>query len=97
MQPVPKSDILVYWEKPSPGSIKLNTGGSFLHESNKAGIGGVLRYDNTDLIMAFSIPSSCNSNNSAEVQAALFGLNWCYQNGFRNFTIELDSLLITNI
>lgn len=45
----------------------------------------------------YAILAKCDSHNEAEAQAALFGIKWCIQNGVTNFTIELDSLLATNM
>lgn len=47
--------------------------------------------------MAFSASAKCNSHNCAEAQAAFFGINWCETNGYSNFTIELDSMLVLNM
>lgn len=88
---------MVCWQKPDTGSTKLNTDGSFNNNNGKAGLGGALRYDNGDLIMAFSIKAHCNNHNIAEAKAAWYGINWCLQNGYNNFTIESDSTVITDM
>nr|XP_033513221.1 uncharacterized protein LOC117277902 [Nicotiana tomentosiformis] len=96
LQPIPKA-ISVCWNKPKHGVIKVNTDGSFIHCNGKAGLEGVVRNDQGDLIMAFSIPSRCSNNNMSEAQAAMFDINWCVQNGFSDFTIKLDSMLVMNM
>ncbi|KAM3263624.1 hypothetical protein P3L10_000618 [Capsicum annuum] len=96
LNPVIKTQV-VCWQKPDTGSTKLNTDGSFNNNNGKAGLGGALRYDNGDLIMAFSIKAHCNNHNIAEAKAAWYGINWCLQNGYNNFTIESDSTVITDM
>ncbi|XP_070049508.1 uncharacterized protein [Nicotiana tomentosiformis] len=96
LQHIPKA-ISVCWNKPKHGAIKVNTDRSFIHGNGKAGLGGVVRNDQGDLIMAFSIPSKCSNNNMAKAQAAMFGIDWCVQNRFSDFTIELDAMLVMNM
>lgn len=57
--------------------MKLNTDGSFLQREVKVGLGGAIRDNQGDIIMAFSTPSTAQNHNIVEAQAALFGLNWC--------------------
>ncbi|XP_075083870.1 uncharacterized protein LOC142167802 [Nicotiana tabacum] len=94
MHPIPRTTV-VYWEKPVQGALKLNTDGSFNKEDGKAGLGGALRDNKGDIIMAFSFPYKCNNHNLAEAYATWFEVNWCTQNGFMTFTLELDSTLVT--
>lgn len=89
--------IQVTWESPLPDTIKVNTDGSFCKESGKAGIGGVVRNSQGDLIAAFSIHISCDDHTMAEAKAAEFGGKWCSQNGYTNFSIELDSKIIVDM
>nr|XP_016436823.1 PREDICTED: uncharacterized protein LOC107762942 [Nicotiana tabacum] len=89
--------IQVTWESPLAGTIKVNTDGSFYKESGKAGIGGVVRNSQGDLIAAFSIHISCDDHTIVEAKAAEFGGKWCSQNGYTNFSIELDSKIIVNM
>ncbi|KAM3396874.1 hypothetical protein P3S68_000386 [Capsicum galapagoense] len=96
-QPLINKTQVVCWQKPDTSSTKLNTDGSFNNNNGKAGLGGALRDDNGDLIMAFSIKAHCNNHNIAEAKAAWYGINWCLQNGYNNFTIESDSTVITDM
>ncbi|XP_019228615.1 PREDICTED: uncharacterized protein LOC109209747 [Nicotiana attenuata] len=68
--------------------------GSYNANSGKAGLGRILRDDKGNLVMAFSHPTTCNSNIIAEEQAAKFGMQWCIQNGFKDFSLELDSTAV---
>nr|XP_033515645.1 uncharacterized protein LOC117280089 isoform X2 [Nicotiana tomentosiformis] len=56
----------VNWIKPLPDMVKVNTDGSYVMETGRASIGGVVRNENGDLIMAFSIPIQSKSNNLGE-------------------------------
>ncbi|XP_059315721.1 uncharacterized protein LOC132066424 [Lycium ferocissimum] len=96
LKPVVKC-LTVCWNKPDEGKLKLNTDGSFIRSNNKAGISGVLRNDQDDFIMAFSVFVDCFSSNHAEAMAANYGSRWCIQHGLNNFDIELDSAIITNM
>ncbi|KAH0649965.1 hypothetical protein KY284_029877 [Solanum tuberosum] len=64
---------------------------------SRAGIGGVLRNDTGHLIMAFSVPTQCKSNNQAEAVAALYAIEWCNRAGYDKYDLELDSMVITNM
>ncbi|XP_075084982.1 uncharacterized protein LOC142168225 [Nicotiana tabacum] len=87
----------VTWEPPLPGTVKVNTDGSFSKKSGKAGIGGVVRDCHGNLIMTFSIPISCDSNTMVEAKAAEFGVKWCNQHGYTNFSLELDSMVVADM
>ncbi|KAK4735761.1 hypothetical protein R3W88_010022 [Solanum pinnatisectum] len=88
----------VVWTKPMTGRIKFNTDGSYMQESiSRAGIGGVLRDGTGHLIMAFSVPTQCKSNNQAEAMAALYAIEWCNRAGYDKYDLELDSMVVTNM
>lgn len=93
MQPIPKC-IVVCWQKPETCTLKLNTDGSYIIQTGKAGIGGILRDENGECIMAFSCPITCSSNNVSEALAAEFGVNWYLHNGYTNFALDIDSLIV---
>lgn len=61
---------MVTWIKPAIGKVKVNTDGSF--SSNGAGIGGIIRNEGGTLIMAFTAPLACYTDNFAEAYAAKF-------------------------
>lgn len=87
----------VIWKKAQEGTVKINTDGSYLHDSGRAGIGGIVRDSSGDLIMAFSLSVPCISSNMAEALAAEFGMKWCCLQRHTNFILELDSLVIANM
>nr|XP_009773024.1 PREDICTED: uncharacterized protein LOC104223309 [Nicotiana sylvestris] len=96
LQPVHKS-MVVLWKRPDRGWVKINTDGSFLQGEEKTVLGGVIRDDQGDTIMAFSLPYNAENHNIVEAQAAWIGINWCIQNGFTQAILELDSLYIIEI
>lgn len=77
--------------------VKINTDGSSNITKRTAGIGGVVRNRNGDLIMAFAKAFHFCTNNQTEVQAALYALNWCRQNNMTNCILEMDSLMTINM
>ncbi|KAH0674097.1 hypothetical protein KY284_025184 [Solanum tuberosum] len=87
----------VCWIRPQKGMVKINTDGSFFSNDKRAGIGGIVRHDNGNIIIAFSIPVQCNNNNHAEILAVDYGIKWCINHGYNNLQIELDSLVIANM
>ncbi|XP_075103462.1 uncharacterized protein LOC142178041 [Nicotiana tabacum] len=91
LQPVLKITI-VCWEMPKPSTLKLNTDRSYTSSINNAGLEGILRDCKGNMIMAFSQPANCSNNIIAEAQATKLGIEWCVQNGYNDFTLELDSL-----
>ncbi|XP_060202647.1 uncharacterized protein LOC132631065 [Lycium barbarum] len=84
----------VVWSKPLVNTIKINTDGSNMVLCNKAGIGGIARNSRGDIIMAFAKAVQFCSINSAEIQAASFGINWLNHNDINNGIIEVDSILV---
>lgn len=66
----------VTWEKPPPNIFKLNTDGSALTNSGRIGGGGIIRDDSGNMVYAISIPLGIGTNNLAEIQAAVYGIQW---------------------
>lgn len=96
LQPV-GTGIIVCWEMPKSGTFKLNINGSHTPSTGKAGWGGVLRAYNGNMFMFFSQPVDSNSYIMAEVQSAKFGIDCYVQNGYKEFTLELDSLEVIHM
>ncbi|WMV30206.1 hypothetical protein MTR67_023591 [Solanum verrucosum] len=86
----------VQWIKPPEKWVKLNTDGSALNNPGSIGAGGVLRNHRGELLFAFSVPLGEGTNNQAEVEAALFGLNWCAQLNYNKVILEVDSQLLVD-
>lgn len=74
--------------------IKLNSDGSDLSNPRRIGAGEVIRDHNGDLIYAYVASLGKETNNQAEVEAAIWGLSWCLSNGVQQVMLELDSELL---
>uniref|UniRef100_A0A0V0GYS9 Putative ovule protein n=1 Tax=Solanum chacoense TaxID=4108 RepID=A0A0V0GYS9_SOLCH len=48
------------------------------------------------MILAFATPLGEGTNNQAELEAAIFGMTWSLQLGFKNVIIEVDSQLLVD-
>ncbi|WMV09362.1 hypothetical protein MTR67_002747 [Solanum verrucosum] len=68
---------MIQWNKPNGNNWKLNTDGSYMRNQNKVGAGRIVRNRIGDMIIAFSYPIQCYTNNYSEAQAALIGISWC--------------------
>ncbi|KAK4716302.1 hypothetical protein R3W88_014640 [Solanum pinnatisectum] len=86
----------IQWQKPPDSWVKINTDGSALNNPGRIEAGGILRNQNGELILAFSVPLGQGTNNQAEIEAANFGLAWCMQLNYRNVILEVDSQLLAD-
>lgn len=48
-------------------------------------------------MLAYYLSANYRNNNEVEAFASLAGIKWCIQNGFTNFILKMDSLLIINM
>ena len=78
-------------ENPLEDVIKLNTDGSTTDNPDNIGVGGIGRNNHGMFIFAYSVPMGVGTNNQAELEAALFGLQWCFHLGYRKVILEMDS------
>ncbi|XP_070036296.1 uncharacterized protein [Nicotiana tomentosiformis] len=79
---------------PLNDNTKVNADGSYIKESGKVGIWGIVRDGiNGD----FLVPVTCDNNNMTEVLANEFGRKLCNQLGYTSFALELDSTIISNM
>lgn len=58
-----------------------------------AGFGGLAKYNNREMMMAFSVLVACTSSNMAEALATEFSGKW----RLTNFTLELGLMIIVNL
>ncbi|XP_009617848.1 uncharacterized protein [Nicotiana tomentosiformis] len=72
----------VVWNKPIHGFVKINSDGSELTNPGKIGAGVIIRDHNCAFIHAIAAPLGEGTNNFAEIEAALLGIQWCLNNGF---------------
>ena len=87
---------MVTWIRPKDQWIKVNTDGSAINNPGRLGAGGLLRDKSGRLVMAFTTPLGEGTNNKAEIEAAIVGLNWALELGDRNIILELDSQLVVH-
>ncbi|KAK4710664.1 hypothetical protein R3W88_005177 [Solanum pinnatisectum] len=87
---------LVTWNMPQTGKIKINTDGRYLEQTGKAGIGSVARNDAGNFLFAFASPIQCNNHHVAEAIASKHAGKWLKDNGLRQDTIELDSMIMVD-
>lgn len=84
----------VAWNRPPEEWVRINTDGSALNNPGKIGAGGILRDKESKLVLAFATPLGEGTSSKAEMEAALFGLSWALELGYRKIIIELDSQLV---
>ncbi|KAJ8550152.1 hypothetical protein K7X08_033859 [Anisodus acutangulus] len=96
LKPYPRT-IIVCWKFPIGGSCKLNTDGSFSSANTCAGIEGVLRNEEGDLVLDFSSSIQCNSNIEAGATAARQGMKIYIQKNYSNLTLESNSLILVKM
>ncbi|XP_009792914.2 uncharacterized protein [Nicotiana sylvestris] len=63
--------MVIRWNKPHREWVKINTDRSFLQREGKTGLGGAIRDQKWDIIVAFSIPVNVENHNIAEAQSVL--------------------------
>ncbi|XP_060200767.1 uncharacterized protein LOC132629038 [Lycium barbarum] len=89
---------MIYWDRPEGETWKLNTYGSTMEGSRSSGIGGIVRKGNGRIVMAFAKHIQFSTNNSCELQAALYGLQWYNEQQQQlHLILEMDSLVIVNM
>ncbi|XP_070011148.1 uncharacterized protein [Nicotiana sylvestris] len=93
----PMKALKVMWSLPPSDRLELNTDGSSNVMKRVVGIGGIVRDSSGKLVMAYAKALHFCTNNTAETQAALFGIEWITFNRIHNVILEMDSLLIVNI
>ncbi|XP_019264570.1 PREDICTED: uncharacterized protein LOC109242178 [Nicotiana attenuata] len=81
----------VIWEKPIPGFVKINSDGSALTNPGKIGAGVIVRDHDCTFIHAIAAPIGEGTNNYAETEAAILGIQLCLNNGFTKVHLETDS------
>ncbi|XP_015160335.1 uncharacterized protein [Solanum tuberosum] len=76
--------------------VKINTDGSALSNPGRIGAGGILRDQMGAMLLAFATPLGEGTNNQAEIGAAIFGMTWVLQLGYKNVVLEVDSQLLVD-
>ena len=93
---LPKAKIVIEvgWEKPPMGWAKLNTDGSAIGSTGRAGGGGVIRDHNGQWLKGFARPIGDSNSCMAELWALRDGLLLAKEMGLSNLIIELDALSV---
>lgn len=92
-----KKEMLIGWDKPREGFIKLNTDGYSKSNSVKVSAGGFLRNKEGRWINGFMANISQYDSLMAEIWAAIFGLEMAWNGGFKKIILEVDSLVLTKM
>lgn len=67
----------------------MNTDGSYFKETGRAGIGGIVRDEQGELIMAFSLSVQDKTNNTVEAIATKMGIQCSVHQGYNNIDLEI--------
>ena len=92
--PKAKSFIAEGWEKPPMGWAKLNTDGSAIRSTGRAGGGGVIRDHEGQWLKGFARPLGGSNSCMAELWALRDGLLLAKEMGLSNLIIEMDALSV---
>ena len=92
--PLSKTCVLVSWQKPHVGWAKLNTDGSALGNSGRAGEGRVIRDHSDHWIKGYSRALGTTNSFIAELWALRNGLIIAKDLGLNNLIVELDALSV---
>lgn len=65
-----------------------------MHSHGKIGGGGILRDHQGKLVYAYSIPLGFGTNNTVKIKAALQGISWCKQHGYKRIILKVDLELL---
>ncbi|KAL6578124.1 hypothetical protein OROMI_010452 [Orobanche minor] len=93
-EPAPKKSIsylTVIWAKPCMGRVKLNTDGAAKGNPGCAASGGIVRNHLGSPLLYFSEFLGDQTNTFAELHAISRGLDLCFERGFENIWVEVDS------
>jgi len=91
------AQILVHWEPPLEGLIKLNIYGSFMKDISRLGAGGVYRGHDGNWIVGFTYFANGGDALLTELLAIQLGIATCYAIRCTNFICESDCLEAINL
>ena len=93
---MPKAKIIVEvgWEKPPMGWVKLNTDGSAIGSTGRAGGGGAIRNHEGQWLKGYARPLGGSNSCMAELWALRDGLLLAKEMGLNNLIIEMDALSV---
>ncbi|KAL6279433.1 hypothetical protein ACE6H2_016314 [Prunus campanulata] len=82
------------WTPPSDGFVKVNTDAAWIKESNRSGVGVVIRDSAGNVCGGLADNLYCCSALHAEAEAALRGLSLAKRKGFSKVMLETDSTIL---
>lgn len=92
-----RKELIVRWEKPPGGWIKLNTDGASRGNPGIAAAGGVFRDDKGESVCGSGANIGIATAAVAELWGLLYGLQIAWDRGWRRVFVELDSMLVLEV
>ncbi|XP_075095190.1 uncharacterized protein LOC142173491 [Nicotiana tabacum] len=90
------SSMVVKWNPPRNGFVKINSDGCSKGNPGPAGGGSIVRNDQGKIIISYAAPLGCMTNNMAEAMALKIGIEWCRNVGITELEIDYDSKLLVD-
>ncbi|KAL5859212.1 hypothetical protein ACOSQ4_000508 [Xanthoceras sorbifolium] len=84
-------NVIIAWEPPLRGWVKLNVDGSCISDTGQIAIGGVLRDCNKRWLNGYAAAKGHGNIVEAEIWAVLEGLNMAWIGGHKKVQINSDS------
>ncbi|CAL8991787.1 unnamed protein product [Prunus brigantina] len=94
---VPRTQVMLRWEPPGSGWVKLNVDGTCMTASGKIGAGGVIRDCVGEWCAGFAVNLGKGRILDAEIWGLFFGLRLAVAKGFIKIIIEMDSQIAVNL
>ncbi|CAL9021082.1 unnamed protein product, partial [Prunus brigantina] len=94
---VPRTQVMLRWEPPGSGWVKLNVDGTCMTASGKIGAGGVIRDCVGEWCAGFAVNLGKGRILDAEIWGLFFGLRLAVAKGFTKIIIEMDSQIAVNL
>ncbi|CAL9017182.1 unnamed protein product [Prunus brigantina] len=91
------AQLLLSWEPPGLGMLKLNVDGSRRATSGCIGAGGVICGANGDWICGFVVNLGKGQILEAELWGLYFGLHLAWDKGISNLLIEMDATVVVSL
>jgi ribonuclease HI len=94
---LPRNQVLLSWNPPPPGILKLNIDGSRICTTGHIAAGGLLRNCHGDWIGGFSANLGIGEIFTAELWSLYYGLKLALQLNCNRIQVESDSSLVVNL
>ncbi len=93
----PKQPILIGWEPPTPGFIKLNTDGSVSENPGLAIVGSLLRDHNGGWVQGFTRHINWTNSLAAELWGLRDGLHLTRNLNIHKLLVEIDAKAVVDL